>query len=158
MKMKKDIFIDTNIASRFTNPMDTEYIKLIKWLLKYDKNSDNNAYLVVSKKLLAEYNRSAMNSHTDTCIGVIINALLSQGRLTIITNDQIKEFQRVYFTKKVEKHLRSNNEDRQHIPVVLLSERKFALAIDDNFVYDLTHFSGFITRVEKRPERLQYEN
>jgi len=156
--MKKDIFIDTNIASRFTNPMDTEYIKLINWLLNYEKNSDNNAYLVVSKKLLAEYNRSTMSAHTDTCIGVIINTLLCQGRLTIITNDQIKEFHRIYFTKKIEKQLRSNNEDRQHIPVVLLSERKYALAIDDNFVYDLTNFSGFNTRVEKRPERLPYEN
>lgn len=30
--MKKDIFIDNNIASKFSNPLDPEYKKLIKWL------------------------------------------------------------------------------------------------------------------------------
>ncbi len=156
--MKKDIFIDTNIASRFTNPMDKEYIKLIEWILKYDKDSPNNAYLVVSNKLLAEYNRSIMNSHTNTSLYVIINSLTIQGRLIKITNAQIKEFQRIYFTKKTVKQLRSNSEDREHIPVVLLSERKFALAIDDNFVYDLKNFPGFIVQAEKRPENLPYNN
>lgn len=156
--MKKDIFIDTNIASRFTNPMDKEYIKLIEWILKYDKDSPNNAYLVVSNKLLAEYNRSIMNSHTNTSLYVIINSLTIQGRLIKITNAQIKEFQRIYFTKKTVKQLRSNSEDKEHIPVVLLSERKFALAIDDNFVYDLKNFPGFIVQAEKRPENLPYNN
>ena len=30
--MKKDIFIDNNIACRFSNPMDPEMKKLISWL------------------------------------------------------------------------------------------------------------------------------
>lgn len=154
--MKHDIFIDTNIASRFTNPMDPEYIGLIQWLLNFNPSSNRNAFLVVSQKLLAEYYRSSVHAHTHTCIAVIINTLLMQGRLTVITNNQIKNFQRTFFTKKILKDLRSNHEDRNHIPVVLLSDRKYALAIDDAFCHDLTHFPGFVVRVEKRPEKLPY--
>lgn len=146
----KDLFIDTNIASRFTNPLDPEYKKLINWILAYDANNpDNNAYLVVSKKLLGEYYASARNANTNTSIPIIIDTLVRLGRRILISNAQIKKFQREYFTKKNEKNLRSNNEDRDHIPVVLLSERKYALAIDDNFIYDLTHFPGFTVRAEK---------
>ena len=34
--MKKDIFIDNNIASKFSNPQDPEYIKLTQWLMYFD--------------------------------------------------------------------------------------------------------------------------
>jgi hypothetical protein len=66
--MKKDIFIDNNIAKNFTNPLDPEYVKLIKWLLAYDEVPEGspdyiNAHLAVSKKLLVEYYRSAMMPH-----------------------------------------------------------------------------------------------
>lgn len=156
--MMKDLFIDTNIASRFTNPLDPEYKKLINWLLTFDEhNPDNNAYLVVSKKLLGEYYASAQNANTSTSIPVIIDTLVRQGRRILITNEQIKAFQKEYYTKKNEKKLRSNNEDREHISVVLLSDRKYALAIDDDFIYDLTHFPGFTVRAEKRPEALPYQ-
>ena len=60
--MKKDLFIDNNIAKNFSNPQDEEYIKLTKWLINFDssdiENKDNYAHLVVSKKLLGEYNRT----------------------------------------------------------------------------------------------------
>ncbi len=156
--MKKDIFIDTNIAKDFTNPINQEYIKLIDWLLKYEEGSENNAFLAVSKKLLSEYFRSAMNAHTKTCIQVIISQLQIKGRLLIFTNEQIKEFQKKYFSKKVIRNLRCNQEDRNHIPIVLLSERKYALSKDNNFTYDLLNFPGFSVRVEQSPERLNYEN
>lgn len=156
--MMKDIFIDTNIASRFTNPLDPEYKRLINWLLTNDKhNPGNNAYLVVSKKLLREYYASAQNANTRTSIPVIIDILVREGRRILISNDQIKEFKKKYYTKKNEKKLRSNSEDREHIPVVLLSDRKYALAIDDDFIFDLTNFPGFTVRAEKRPEALPYE-
>ena len=159
--MKKDLFIDNNIASKFSNPQDIEYIKLTQWLLKFDdkdiENKDNYAYLVVSKKLLCEYYRSAMNAKSNTSIPLIIGKLQSQGRLNNISNQEIKDFQTVHFTKTVERKLRSNNEDRDHIPLVLLSDRKYALTLDDNLKYDLEHFSGFCVRVEKKPENLPYE-
>ena len=53
--MKKDIFIDNNIACRFSNPMDPEMKKLIYWIQKYVAGSEDNAILVVSQKLLNEY-------------------------------------------------------------------------------------------------------
>jgi hypothetical protein len=39
----------------------------------------------------------------------------------------------------------------------LLSDRKFALTIDDNFTKDLKGFSGFDTTVSSRPEGIPYE-
>jgi hypothetical protein len=155
----KDIFIDNNIASRFKNPADEEYKKLIKWLITYtedEENQDKNAYLVVSPKLLAEYHRSNLHVKDGQNIIVIIGILQRQGRLVIISNEQIKTFKQQYFTKKIEKNLQSNHEDREHIPVVLLSERKYALSIDQNFVKDLNSFPGFNAFACSRPEDMPY--
>ncbi len=69
-------------------------------------------------------------------IPTIIGKLTRERRLTKITNADIKGFQNKYFTKTVERTLRSNQENRNHIPVVLLSERKFALTNDRNFTFD----------------------
>lgn len=69
-------------------------------------------------------------------IPTIIGKLTRERRLTKITNADIKGFQNIYFTKTVERNLRSNQEDRNHIPVELLSERKFALTNDRNFTFD----------------------
>jgi hypothetical protein len=153
----KDIFIDNNIASRFANPMDKEYKKLLEWLLFYNENAPNdNAFLAVSHKLIAEYNRSNFNASSPTSIPLIINILTQQGRLNHITNQAIKDFQKRYFTPKVKRKLQSNSEDREHIPVVLLSERKMALSIDDEFIKDLNKFAGFEVTTAKRPEELDY--
>ena len=156
--MTQDIFIDNNIAKNFSNPMDPEYIKLIQWLLKNNPNNARiNAYLVVSNKLLGEYYRTAASAASDTSIPVIIDRLTREGRLVMVQNNQIKAFQQQHFNKKVKKNLRSNSADHDHIPVVLLSERKYALSLDDNFIYDLKHFPGFTVLVEKRPENLPYQ-
>lgn len=154
----KDIFIDNNIASRFANPMDKEYKKLLEWLLFYNENAPNdNAFLAVSHKLIAEYNRSNFNANSPTSIPLIINILTQQGRLNHITNQAIKDFQKTYFTPKVKRKLQSNSEDREHIPVVLLSERKMALSIDNKFITDLSKFAGFEVTTAKRPEELDYK-
>lgn len=159
--MKRDIFIDNNIASKFSNPADPEYKELIRWLMdnheiEKDKE-DDRAYLVVSQKLMIEYIRSCRDSSGKTSIPMIINQLTRDGRLERISNQQIKDFKNQYFTKSVEKKLRSNNEDRDHIPAVLLSERKFALTYDDNLAYDLKNFPGFTVIVSKRPEGIPYK-
>ncbi len=158
--MKKDIFIDNNIASKFSNPQDKEYIELTKWLLNYDlkdaKNKNNYAHLVVSNKLLKEYFDSAKNANSNTSIPMIIGILQSQGRLIIVKNQEIKDFKVTYFSKKIIRHLRCNSKDREHLPVVLLSDRKYALTYDDDFSYDLLNFPGFNVKVKKRPEDLPY--
>lgn len=156
--MKKDLFIDNNIASKFSNPMDGEYRKLIQWLLHNDvATPEENAYLVVSKKLLVEYYRSAQNAASDTAIPVIISRLQAEGRLTTISNEQIKQFKTVHFTKKVERSLTCNHEDREHLPVALLSARKYALSYDDSFINDLLNFPGFRVTAAKRPELIPYK-
>lgn len=155
--MKKDIFIDNNIACRFANPMDPEMKKLIDWLMKNVEGSDKNAIMVVSPKLLHEYLASCQGAYGMTSIPMIINQLTREGRLTKISNAQIKDFQMKFFSKKVEKNLRSNQEDRNHIPVVLLSERKYALTNDEKFTYDLRHFPGFKVLVCSKPGNLPYD-
>ena len=155
----KDIFIDNNITKNFANPVDPEYKKLIKWLLRYERNNlPNNAILVVCKKLLVEYGRTSSSSKSETNIWVIIDILGRQGRLDTKKNKDIKEFKRKHFTSRIKKCLSCNIEDWEYIPVVLLSFRKYALVADDNFRYDLNNFPGFSVRAEKRPEDLPYDS
>ena len=155
---QKDIFIDNNVAKNFSNPVDPEYKKLIQWLIanKVDQRG-KNAHLVISNKLIAEYKRTSRDAFSLTNIVVIIDKLTREGRLIKISNQEIKSFKQKYFTKRVEKKLMCNQEDRDHIPVVLLSYRKYALSLDDKFLYDLKNFPGFTVLAEKRPEDLPYD-
>ena len=153
----KDLFIDNNIAKNFSNPMDPEYKKLIRWLMNYeDAETSKNAFLVVSNKLLNEYNRSARDARSNTSIPVIIDKLTREGRLIKISNEEIKAFQRQYFTQKIKRKLTSNREDWDHLALVLLSVRKYGLSLDDALVNDLRDFPGFVVWIEKRPEDLPY--
>ncbi len=159
MDAKKDLFIDNNIAKNFSNPLDPEYKKLIRWLQKYDPaHKANNAALVVSNKLLVEYTATSGMSKSPTNIGTIIDRLTRQGRLNKISNRDIKEFKRLKFSKKVVRHLTCNSKDRDHIPVILLSIRKYALSLDEPFIYDLLHFPGYIVIICRRPQDLPYQD
>ena len=88
---------------------------------------------------------------------LIINLLTQQGRLNRISNDQIKEFKQKYFTNKVKRRLTSNEEDREHIPVVLLSDRKYALTLDEKFTADLLNFPSFTATIAKKPSGIPYD-
>jgi len=156
--MPKDIFIDNTIAKNFSNPLDTSYKRLVAWLIKYDPAIGvDNAHLVLSQKLMGEYISTAAYSRSDTNIVVIIDKLTRQGRRIWISNQQIKDFKQRYFTKRIVRHLRSNAKDRDHIPAVLLSHRKYALSIDRFFVHGINHFPGFVAQAATRPEDLPYE-
>ena len=86
--MKKDIFIDNNIASKyFSTPTDEEYKKLIEWLATYSKDEQNDAYLVVSPYLIREYNESNRNARSETNILNILIELTKQGRLINFTKN-----------------------------------------------------------------------
>ncbi len=157
--MKKDIFIDNNIAKDFASPPDEEYKQLIRWLLEYDEEQEeNNAYLVVSNGLIQEYMRSARAARSATSITAIVAKLTREGRLQKITNQQIKAFQQKHFTKKVQKKLICNCEDRNLMPVVFLSERKYVLTIDVKFANDLINFPKFgkLVVVADHPGKLDY--
>ena len=156
--MLKDIFIDHNVAKNFSNPLDDEYKKLVKWLIRYDERSPlNNAYLAVSKKLLGEYCTSPGHPHSLTNIIIIIGTFTKQGRLNNIDNSAIKNFQRKYFKKHIVQRLRCNPPDRDHIPVVMLSDRKYALSRDTKFRYDVNNFPGFSALAAKCPQDIPYE-
>ena len=159
--MKRDIFIDNNIACRFSNPVDQNYKALVSWLndnhVIPNDLEDDRAYLVVSNKLLKEYLASCRGAFATNAIPNIVNKLTREGRLIKISNEQINTFKSTYFSKTVEKKLASNAEDRNHIPVVLLSERKMALTNDDKFASDLVNFPGFTVIVSDRPEQLPYK-
>lgn len=154
----KDIFIDTNVAKNFVSPLDPEYKKLVLWLKTcHDLDKLDSAHLVISKKIIVEYHRTCGESMSDNSIVAIVDLCTRQGRLNNITNEQIKEFRATYFTKKACRKLRSNWQDHDHIPLVLLSKRKYAISIDDNFVRDVTNFPGFRAIAVKRPQDLNYE-
>ena len=157
--MKKDIFIDNNIASRyFSNPVDAEHSKLVDWLRTFNEDEDTDAYLLISPYLMREYHESNRNATSTTNIVQIIGDLTKQERLVNFTKKEIEAFQNQHYSKKVMKRLLSNNKDRNHIPVVLLSDRKMALSEDDNFLHDLYEFSGFEPVTAKRPENLNYKD
>ncbi len=159
--MKKDIFIDNNVASKFSNPQDPEYIKLTKWLMFFDskeENKDNFAHLVVSQKLLIEYFKSSKGATSSSSIPVIIDTLTREGRLIKFSVDEINTFKQVYFSKKVIKNFESNHQDWELLPIIFLSDRKFALSYDDKFTKDIESFPKFTATVAKRPEDLPYND
>ena len=154
----KDIIIDNDCASKhFASPVDPEYIKLINWLLYFEEDSENNAHLVISNKLLKEYIDSCRNSTSPTSLPLIVFKLTKEERIIKFSNNEIKEFIRKYFTKKITRKLTCNNNDRYHIPLVLMSYRKMALSEDKKFINDLINFPGFKVVVSSKPEDLKYD-
>ena len=51
----------------------------------------------------------------------------------------------------------SNSEDREHIPVVLLSDRKYALTFDEKLTADLQKIPSFTAIVGKKPSDIPYD-
>ncbi|WP_412560843.1 hypothetical protein [Winogradskyella sp. MIT101101] len=161
----KDIFIDNNVAKNFATPLDPHYKDLIKWINTFDKELVEKepdkildyAHLVVSQKLLVEYLKSSRDCSKPNAIPSIINRLQIQGRIQKKTKTEIEDFQKQYFSKKIEKGLLSNKEDHCHIVCVLISSRKLCLTYDENLTTDLEEFPGHNASVEKRPEKLNYK-
>jgi hypothetical protein len=151
----KDIFIDNNIAKDFSTPINPNYKDLIKWVLTFN-DTDNDAYLVLSKKLLTEYVASAQNCIKSTSMPIIIDKLTKEGMINSFTNDEMKAFISKTFKAKIVKKLRSNNKDRFHIPIVLLSNRKIVITKDINFTSDLVNFPKYTVQVSSCPSLINY--
>ena len=148
----KDIFIDNNIASRFAAPADPEYKSLIKWLISFDKSilKEKNAHLVLSLKIQKEYLESSSLAKSKTSIAAVVNKLTKQGRINFFTNTEIKEFQNTHFTNKIKKRFKNQfrnerNRDLDHLPIILMSDRKKALIIDAEFRNLVNEFPRFIS-------------
>ncbi len=141
----KDIFIDTNIAKNFSNPLDPEYKKLILWLR-------NKGTWVVNQKLLVEYGR------TNQTILVLINELQKVNRLK---KYEKSELDTIIFKKSYEKKLSSNNEDWTHLKTIWLSVRKIGIIIDIGLRDDVNSSSlqnGIQPTAVSRPQDIDYEN
>jgi hypothetical protein len=157
----KDIFIDNDVTTKhFSNPIDKDYKNLIDWLRTFNNDVENDAHLVLSNFILREYHESNKNPNSQTNIISIIDEMIKNNRVKRIGNKDIQDFQTRYFTKKTLKKLTSNAKDRNHIPAVLLSERKIALSEDSRFLNDLLQFSGFspIVAFSPNPEKLPYKD
>jgi hypothetical protein len=152
----KDIFIDNNIAKDFATPITPAYKKLIEWVLAYNQNTDD-AHLVLSQKLMKEYIASSQNCLKSTAIAIIVTKLTKEGRINSFTNKQIDNFISTYYKPKILKKLLSNHEDRLHIPIVLLSNRKLALTKDANFTTDLLNFPKHTVIVSDCPSKIDYK-
>lgn len=142
--LKSDLFVDTNVAKNFKNPLDPEYKKLLSWLR-------SRGCWVVSKKLLVEYGRSNQN------IVVLTDILQRQGRLKVIENEAHNKF---ISTKLTEKRLTCNAEDGWRLKTILLSHRKIAVIIDVALRNDVNNhpiFNGVKPQAVARPEEIDYE-
>ncbi|AYL95007.1 hypothetical protein [Mucilaginibacter celer] len=154
--MKKDIFIDNNAAIRFTNPPSDAYKELIQWLNTFS-GTDDDAYLVISPKILGEYTASLGGSNKNNNMLFIIDKLTREGRLQKFSNNQIKEFHEQHFSNKILRKLSCNQKDRFHIPIILLSDRKMALIEDKAFLNDIINFPGYDVHAASNPDALNYK-
>lgn len=140
----KDIFVDSNVAKNFTNPVDEHYKTFIRWLKE-------EGTLVLNNLLQSEYGRSNQN------LAVLISFLTIKGRILRIENKDLTAF---HFPKRIEKKLKSNREDREHLKTILLSHRKIALIIDNAFRNDVNNYpkyEGKKAEAVARPEQIDYK-
>lgn len=145
--MTRDIFVDNTVAKNFCNPVDQNYKDFIKWLYE-------EGYLVVTNKILSEYVSSTGGSPSSTNIVVIIARLTRDGRLIKFSKQQLEDLK---FAKRIENRLRSNQKDHPHIKAVLLSSRKLALSLDENFRHDVNNIPGYQATAKERPQDINYK-
>ena len=87
--------------------------------------------LVVSKKMMTEYQDSFRGSPN---LSGLIGLLIKEDRFMEISNADIKK---VRFTKTEQKRFQSNQKDRPHIALVIVSPRKKMLSKDVKLCSDI---------------------
>jgi hypothetical protein len=120
--MKKDLFVDNNVAKNFKNPADPEYQKLMDWLFR-------EGHLVLTQKLLNEYLSSNQGNFGRSII-TIINQLTIDGRIVKFSTEELKA---LTFKKRLDEKCQKLNKDYWHLKAILLSNRKLAVIIDKAF-------------------------
>jgi hypothetical protein len=144
--MSKDIVIDECVAKNFCNPMDQNYKDLVRWI-------DTRGVLAVSQKLIVGYNKATGQSPSASNIVLLIGKLQRVGRLNLKTSRELKEFK---FGRAAERRLLSNRKDWWHIKLVLLSDRRLLLSIDEKLCRDVNAYPGYRATAARRPEKLSY--
>jgi len=146
--MKKDIFIDAQIANTFAGHpnLENEYLDLITWLTTNNANPNENAHLVVSKDLRQEYLGGNQHCNHKFSIANIYFQLQKENRLHLIKSEDMEAFENRYFTQVIWKNLKckgNQSKDPNHIKIILLSHRRLALIKDENLLNDLLGFPKF---------------
>lgn len=141
----KDIFVDTNSAQQFINPINEEYKELLQWL-------KTEGILTYNQKLLVEIGRGNQN------LLILIDFLIKNGRANHIASQALKQFE---FTKAQHKNFNCNAEDRIHLKTVVLSCRKIAIAGDialRNDINGLAKYDGIQPQAYEFPSESNYKN
>lgn len=149
--MRKDIFIDTEIANTFAGEnISEDYKSLIEWLL-----SEDDASLVSSKYLRTEYFSGNQDCLKVYSISHIYVELQSRGKINLIQPESIEAFKKQFFNDTTWKKLnckRKNSCDPLHIITIFLSDRRMALIKDNAFIDDLINFPKFGKTVKAQKE------
>lgn len=124
LAVNNDIVIDTQVMRLYDTPSDPKYKFLFTWL------ANGCGKLAVSHKLLNEYYGT-----TNILVGVLINKLVSEGRLLKVSNNQLKNF-------NLDKHYKytCNAKDVDHARLVFLSNRKKLITHDKPLAKDVNGF------------------
>lgn len=143
-----DIFVDADRSGHFCRPVDPAYRKLIGWLR-------SDGYLVVCPSLIREYHRAEQATTAPTALLMLVGHLQRHGRLKRFGKEALESFR---IKKHVAKRLRSNLEDRDHLKIVLLSDRKLGISGDVNFRHDVNNYPGYSAIVRRHPSEVPYSS
>ncbi|MEO9144544.1 MAG: hypothetical protein ABI237_03220 [Ginsengibacter sp.] len=162
----KDIFIDADITNKFSKTTDKDLIELIEWLL----NKENKSFLLVSDYLRNEYLKGNAHCVKEFSISTIYFKLQQDGRLNAKTKKEIEDFKQKHFSKTIWKNLnclkqkkgKNRTSDPNHIALIYLSDRRFALTEDENLFKDLNELKfkredGKKVTVAKSPTDINYK-
>jgi hypothetical protein len=142
----KDVFVDNDLSAHFAAPILSEYQQFIEWL------RDEGA-LVVSDKLLREYQRCCGGCTIPTALPSLVAWLLRDERLHKVNKEQLDA---VNFSAAFWRRVESNHKDHVHIKTVFLSFRKLAISNDAKLRKDVCRIPGVSTRVGKSPSSIPY--
>ena len=142
-----DLFVDADRSKYFSRPVDPVYRKLIDWLR-------SDGHLVVCASLIREYHRAVRGSTSPTTLVALMNHLQIHGRLKGFGKRELERFR---IKNHVERKLRSQMKDRDHLKIVLLSDRKLGISGDGEFRHDVNNYPGYSPIVRRHPSEVPYD-
>ena len=148
MTADPDLFVDADRSQHFCRPIDPAYKKLIEWLW-------SDGYLVVCRSLIGEYHRAEQATTAPTALLVLVGHLQRHGRLKQFRKTALDTFR---IKKRIAKRLRSNVKDRDHLKIVLLSDRKLGVSGDIKFRHDVNNYPGYRAIVRPHPSQVPYSS
>ena len=143
-----DLFVDADRSKHFCRPIDSAYNKLIEWLR-------SDGYLVVCPSLIKEYHKAEQATTAPTALLMLVGHLQRHGRLKQFGKTALGAFR---IKKHIATRLRSNLEDRDHLKIVLLSDRKLGISGDVKFRHDVNNYPGHRAIVRRHPSQVPYSS